>query len=526
MSVQELIKKYAAGERDFEAIDLAEANLSRVNLGGSNLSRATLSIANLSGANLNRANLSYAKLNVARLSGTNLIQANLNGAILNVANMIRANLTEANLVQAALIRAEMIRANLTQANLNEANLNGADLRESKLDRADLGGVNLSEADLRGATMVGANLSQSNLNGTDLSKADLGGADLTHTELRHAQLHRANLSGASLRGANLRWADLSGADLRWADLSDAKLSGANLIGANLSHANLLNTSFVHADLTQANLMRSDWEGADLSGAILTGAKLYGVSRFSLRTEGMSCEWIDMSPNGDRSRICRFTPEDFQKFFNQTHPIVQIIVDMPLTQEANFALAQMYYQIFQKYPELGQPPSVDVGYRQTILTLRVETDELLFPIAYVAMFPFTDAEATQRSALHFVKLIQSKSSDILGVKESNRVAKLSVSILKKMRIASTVDREELLSPEITNCEFFQAPTQTVLTNSSSQMLKVYHNPMFGKRFLDRSGESLPVAGLAIKTKPVALPPASVVLEFIQSFYSLDEVTSSSS
>ena len=524
MTVQELIRRYAAGERDFGAIDLAEANLSRVNLNNAHLSRSTFSIANLSGANLNEADLSYAKLNVARLSGANLTKANLHGAILNVANMIRANLTQANLMQAALIRAEMIRADLTQANLNEANLNGADLREAKLDRSDLGGVNLSEADLRGATVVGANLSQANLNGTDLSKADLGGADLGHTELRHAHLHRANLSGASLRGANLRWADLSGADLRWADLSGAKLSGANLIGANLGHANLVNTSFVHADLTQANLMRADWEGADLSGAILTGAKLYGVSRFSLKTEGMSCEWIDLSQWGDRSRICRFTPEDFQRFFNQTHPMVQIIIDMPLTQEAHFVLARMYYHIFQKYPEMGQPPSIDVGYRQTTLTLRVDTDELLFPTVYLAMLPFEDAEPTQKSALNFVKLIQSKSSDILGVKESNRVAKLSVSILKKMRVVSTIELSGLEKSDKPKGEFFQAPTQAVLTNSSSQTLKVYHNPMFGKRFLDRAGDSPAKTEMAISSKPVALPPVSVILEFIQSFYSLDEVTSS--
>jgi uncharacterized protein YjbI with pentapeptide repeats len=526
MSVQELLGKYTAGERDFSGVNLTEANLSRAHLCRANFSRAILSIANLSGSNLNGVNLSYAKLNVARLSGASLIEAKLNGALLNVANLIRANLTEAELVQAALIRAEMIRTNLTRANLSEANLNGADLRESKLDHANLTGANLSEADVRGASLIEANLTEANLNGTDLSKADLSGVELRDAELRHANLHRANLCGANLQGANLRWADLSGADLRWADLSDAKLSGANLIGANLSHANLLNTSLVHADLTQTNLMWVHLEGADLSGAILTGAKLHGVSRFNLRTEGMSCDWLDLSPHGDYSRVCRFTCEDFQKFFNQIHPIVQIVIDRPLTQAAHFALAQTYYQISKQYPELSLPPSIEVGYRRTTISFKVDTDELLFPTAYVAIVPFEDAEPTQKSAITLLKFIQAKGSEILGVKDANRIAKLSVSILKKMRQVSTIERPQLSSETGAESEFFSAPTQIVMTNSSAHSLSLYHNPLFGKRYLHGSGMAATPHGNPLKSKPItiALPPQGIALEFIQGFYSLEEGVSS--
>jgi uncharacterized protein YjbI with pentapeptide repeats len=520
MSVQELLGKYAAGERDFSGMNLTEANLSRVHLCRANFSRAILSIANLSGSNLNGTNLSYAKLNVARLSGASLINANLNGALLNVANLIRANLTEAELVQAALIRAEMIRTNLTGANLCEANLNGADLRESKLDRANLSGANLSEADVRGASLLEANLTEANLNGTDLSKADLSGVELRDAELRHANLHRANLCGANLQGANLRWADLSGADLRWADLSDAKLSGANLIGANLSHANLLNTSLVHADLTQANLMWVHIEGADLSGAILTGAKLHGVSRFNLRTEGMSCDWLDLSPNGDYSRVCRFTAEEFQKFFNQIHPMVQIVIDRPLSQAANFALAETYYQISKQYPELSLPPSIEVGHRRTTLSFKVEADELLFPTAYVAILPFEDAEPTQKSAITLLKFIQTKGSEILGVKDANRVAKRSVSILKKMRRVSTIDQPPISSKTGAESEFFSAPTHIILTNSSAQSMSLYHNSLFGKRYLNSSGMVTTSNANSSKSKTIFLPPQAVALEFIQGFYSLDE------
>ena len=37
MTVEELLKKYAAGERNFAGINLTEANLSGVNLSGANL---------------------------------------------------------------------------------------------------------------------------------------------------------------------------------------------------------------------------------------------------------------------------------------------------------------------------------------------------------------------------------------------------------------------------------------------------------------------------------------------------------
>ncbi|MBP0001792.1 MAG: pentapeptide repeat-containing protein [Cyanobacteria bacterium SID2] len=519
MTLKELLERYASGERDFGAIELSEANLSRVDLREANLSHAILSIANLSGANLGSANLSYAKMNVTRLSGANLVRANLRGTILNVANMIRANLSHADLVEAALIRAEMIRANLSHATLTGANLNGADLRESTLRQADLSGANLSETDLRGSSLVAAILTNANLIGTDFSKADLSGADLSNCELRHARLHRANLSGASLRGANLRWADLSGANLRWADLSGAKLSGANLIGADLSCANLLNASFVHADLTQANLIRADWEGADLSGAILTGAKLYGVARFNLTTEGMSCDWLDISPNGDHSKIVRFTSDNFEKFFNQTPPTVQIVVDMPIDSAAFRVLADLYDRIAEQYPEMGQPPSIDVGYRRTTLTFRTDSDEILFPTAYVAILPFQDAENTQKTVLNLIRFIQSQSQELLGVKAANQVAKLSVAITQRLRKVSSIECLSLSQDEHTQLEFFKAPTQTSIANSSNRELTLYSNATFGKRF-DASEAGVPLSALAPQRTQLVLPSPQELLSFIQGFYSFDE------
>ncbi len=519
MEVEELLKKYAAGVRDFTAINLSEANLSGANLSGANLSQVNLCVANLSGANLSDANLSGAKLNVARMSGANLCRANLNGACINVANLIRADLTGAQLIQATLIRAELIRAELSGANLNGANFSGADLREAKLRQANLSRANLSGVNLRGTSMTAANLGQANLHGTDLSRANLSGANLKDAELRQANLSRANLSGADLSGANMRWADLSGTNLRWADLSEAKLSGANLMGADLSNANLLNASLVHADLTQANLIQADWVGADLTGAILTGAKLYAVSRLGLKTEGMTCEWVDLSPDGDRSEIYRLSAEDSKKFFNATLPTIQIIVDAPLEQESNFALAATYYQIAQVYPVMSQPPSIEVGPRRTTITFRIAADDQLLSTAYLAILPFTDAEATQENITAFLKLIESEEVDSFTSKNPQRIEQLRVEINQAIAKVGEITNSKNYARTIKRGNLFQSPTQLVLTNSSAQTLTIHHNASFGKRFINQTNTNNISKETSTATK-FALPTGKIVIDFVKGFHYLEQ------
>lgn len=92
MSTEELLKRYAAGEREFTGIDLSEVDLSGVNLAGADLSGANLLGTDLSVANLSGVNLSNAKLDLANLTG-----ANLEGANVTSASILAANLTNVNL---------------------------------------------------------------------------------------------------------------------------------------------------------------------------------------------------------------------------------------------------------------------------------------------------------------------------------------------------------------------------------------------------------------------------------------------
>lgn len=104
LSVEELKRRYAAGEIYFINANLRCADLNNLNLSGVNLGWAKLNWANLSQVNLSGSDLSAADLSNANLSGADLSGANLT------------------------------LADLTGANLYEANLSGACLRGAKVDR--------------------------------------------------------------------------------------------------------------------------------------------------------------------------------------------------------------------------------------------------------------------------------------------------------------------------------------------------------------------------------------------------------
>ncbi|MEG4350942.1 pentapeptide repeat-containing protein [Microcoleus sp. LAD1_D3] len=470
-----IVKRYTEGDRDFTGINLNEANLSRINLSQSILRGASLFVTNLSGANLSEVNLSEANLNVARLSSTNLSRAILNGATLNVANLVRADLSAAQLIRASLIRSELVRCELSKTNFSGANLTEADLREVKLTEANLCGANLSGANLRGASASSANFQEANLHGADLTKAELSGVNLSKADMRQASLQQVNLSSANLSGANLKWADLTGANLNGADLSCAKLSGANLNGADLRNTNLASASFVHADLTETNLINADWVGADLRGATLTGAKLYLVPRCGIIADDITCQWVDLSPAGDRTHIQQFnSPSESRKFLNHTPGLVQIVVDALLDYSANSTLATAYSEIARHYQVMNFPPNIEVGYRRTTLTFRFDSDEHLLPAAFLAILPFKDAVPTQKNIIAIGKTIESQNWDRKRIVVLCKALSAATSKLNELR--KLISNISSINQPTT---FFQSPTQTILISSGQESLTVQCHQNFGQR-----------------------------------------------
>jgi superfamily I DNA and RNA helicase len=118
----ELLKRYALGGRNFQNIDLSNAELK-----GIRLSNANLIDANLKGANLQRA----------QLDGVKLIAANLSNA-----NLAGANLRNAKLMGAILQGANLSHVEWKGADLSEADLTRAIFNKSDLDRAILEGIKI------------------------------------------------------------------------------------------------------------------------------------------------------------------------------------------------------------------------------------------------------------------------------------------------------------------------------------------------------------------------------------------------
>ena len=77
---QELLDRYAAGERDFYGIILIGVDLSSVHLSGIDFSRGQLMGVKFAKADLSETNLSEANLSEANLEWANLFGAFLSGA--------------------------------------------------------------------------------------------------------------------------------------------------------------------------------------------------------------------------------------------------------------------------------------------------------------------------------------------------------------------------------------------------------------------------------------------------------------
>ena len=102
MDAKELLKQYAAGERNFCNANLSGANLRLTNLSGANLSGANLSRADLFWAELYRANLFAVDLREANLSRANLRGSDLQYTMLEGANLQKTDLRKTNLEDSSL----------------------------------------------------------------------------------------------------------------------------------------------------------------------------------------------------------------------------------------------------------------------------------------------------------------------------------------------------------------------------------------------------------------------------------------
>lgn len=136
-----------------------------------------------------------------------LLELHLEQANLSRAQLKGANLSGANLEQAFLPDAQLEGAWLREAHLQGAFLSGAHLEQADLSEAQMQGAFLNGAHLQGADLRGANLEQADLNGAHLEGARLGGAWLdSKTEISNTTLDRKTQLG------DIHWSGVGSVDL--------------------------------------------------------------------------------------------------------------------------------------------------------------------------------------------------------------------------------------------------------------------------------------------------------------------------
>jgi len=183
------------------------ADLSNVNLSGTDLSNITFKKANFSGSTLNGA-----ICNGADFTEALFVESTLTGITANKTIFDRANFTKAILDKVAWgIPTSAKGANFTNCSAVDAILGSA------TQTLDCSGATLTQGDFRGA----------DLSKWNLSKAIMGDVLMVGTKL----------NGVVFDGANMVNAIMVRASLVNASMKNVIAHGTNLIGANLSHANL-------------------------------------------------------------------------------------------------------------------------------------------------------------------------------------------------------------------------------------------------------------------------------------------------
>lgn len=281
---------------------------------------------------------------------------------------------------------------LCNSDYSHAELAGANLRGADLRGANLSWANLARTDLRGADLRGANLSRTNLSGALLSRADLHQADMHKTDLSSADLSRANFERAKLTAADLR---------------QAYIEGANLVGATMTWADLSRSNLSRADLSHADLRYSRFCEVNLTGAILDGIKAYGSAIFANRSFGIRCRDLDISPEGDGSRLWREDPERF--FGRNHHHSLRLVIEDTLSHEASAVLSLLYLQLAQQHPHIHlQPPTIEPCGERTHLLFEVPDQGRLSDCARLVCMPFARSDA-----LDWSEIIQASEGEALAL-----------------------------------------------------------------------------------------------------------------
>ncbi|WP_257388113.1 pentapeptide repeat-containing protein [Tahibacter caeni] len=311
------------GRSDFSRAVLAGANLSSSRHAGSQFNEADLDRVNFSGATLD--NVAF---NDARMNATNL--SRVTGASCDFSDCdLRSVIVDAPLALASpenaplrfsyakfkysLIGANWLRKIMDWAQISDipngekldatkADLTGVELggvrfaAQCKFDNAILRNASLVECSLPFASFKGASLDGSiapDYTGADLAAARLQGCDFSDARCARANFSGARLDEAKFAKAQLQKANFANAYLRrvnFAAVEQRGMTGASfnrafLVGCDFSGADLSTYQTDTVNLTQAYLHGADFTNANLAGTLMAGAGIaFGDGELDVTIDG--------------------------------------------------------------------------------------------------------------------------------------------------------------------------------------------------------------------------------------------------
>ncbi|WP_330202654.1 pentapeptide repeat-containing protein [Cyanobacterium sp. Dongsha4] len=271
MEAQELLERYAKGERDFRGkvfgkLDLRGASLKDIDLRG-----AILTFSDFSDADLTGANLEYSYLVGANFTNTNLEKALLNNSSLEWTYLYKTRIDNCQGLDSKWYKVWGIVNG--QANMN------------KLQNLDLSFCYLKEI----------NFSNCNLQGTDFSASKLINVNFSNCNLKNSKFNfkkMQNLEGyspsfhyhyPSIINCNFTKSDLTNAEFISADLKNLNFTDSALFNTNFSstkagidpHWNEWFTTSSGYIWLKTNFDNVDFRGTKLATAIFNHTNLRGI-----------------------------------------------------------------------------------------------------------------------------------------------------------------------------------------------------------------------------------------------------------
>ncbi|CDM94577.1 MULTISPECIES: Rid family detoxifying hydrolase [Limnospira] len=247
MEPQELLDRYAEGERDFPGVDLSDTDWQGYDLSEINLEGADFSNSDFKNMVFNRANLK---------------NCNFRGSTFQSVKFVNADLTNACFIKSDLHIIDFAWADLTGAQFGECR-------------------QFSSCEIAKATTKNVNFDKLNLYSVNWSFLDLEGCSFYKTNL-----HGTNWTETNCKNCNFKLANLENAIFREACLEGANLKQAKLKKANLMKAKLKNASFIGADLTDVNSYLTNYQEAQIIGAIMPDGEVYDPDDYSIVEGGES------------------------------------------------------------------------------------------------------------------------------------------------------------------------------------------------------------------------------------------------